>query len=65
VIAPTFGPPSLDRHTQAGLTAGAVTVVRTGLGLAQDVDTPEDLANVQAKPLGRQTAAAVASLIRL
>src|SRR5258708_21333463 len=34
VITPSFGPPSLDRHVQAGLTAGALTVVRTNLGLA-------------------------------
>lgn len=44
VIAPGFGPPSVGRHVQAGLAAGAHTVVCRGLGLALDVDTPADLA---------------------
>jgi 2-phospho-L-lactate guanylyltransferase len=44
VIAPAFGPPSVDRHVQAGLAAGAFTRVVRDLDLALDVDTPADLA---------------------
>jgi 2-phospho-L-lactate/phosphoenolpyruvate guanylyltransferase len=44
VIAPSFGPPSVHRHVQAGITAGAFTRVVPGLDLALDVDTPADLA---------------------
>jgi 2-phospho-L-lactate guanylyltransferase len=62
VIAPGFGPPSVGRHVQAGLAAGAATVVRRELGLALDVDTPDDLAKLQAGRPGRHTAAALASL---
>jgi 2-phospho-L-lactate guanylyltransferase len=62
VIAPTFGPPSLDRHIQAGLAAGAVTVVRTDLGLSHDIDTPHDLAALRKKEPGPHTAAAVKKL---
>lgn len=47
IIAPQFGPPSVGRHVQAGLAVGAHTVVRAGLGLALDVDTPADLALLQ------------------
>jgi 2-phospho-L-lactate/phosphoenolpyruvate guanylyltransferase len=44
VIVPAFGPPSLRRHERAGLSAGALTRVQSGLGLALDIDTPGDLA---------------------
>jgi 2-phospho-L-lactate guanylyltransferase len=47
VIAPAFGPPSLSRHIEAGLAAGALTLVRSDLGLSLDVDTPADLAALQ------------------
>src|SRR5579859_1854319 len=49
VMPPAFGPPSLRRHVQAGLSAGAVTLVRPDLGLAQDIDTPSDLATIPAR----------------
>jgi 2-phospho-L-lactate guanylyltransferase len=56
VIAPAFGPPSVDRHLQAGLAVGAFTHVETGLGLALDVDTPADLAVLCDLPVGLHTA---------
>jgi 2-phospho-L-lactate guanylyltransferase len=62
VIDPTFGPPSLDRHIQAGLAAGAVTVVRTDLGLSQDIDTPHDLAALRTRAPGLHTVAALKNL---
>ncbi|MEA2699088.1 MAG: 2-phospho-L-lactate/phosphoenolpyruvate guanylyltransferase [Myxococcales bacterium] len=62
VIAPAFGPPSVGRHVRAGLAAGAHTVVRAGLGLALDVDTPDDLARLQTAAPGPHTAAALAQL---
>jgi 2-phospho-L-lactate guanylyltransferase len=43
VIAPAFGPPSVERHLAAGLAAGARARKVTDLGLALDVDTPMDL----------------------
>ena len=62
VIAPAFGPPSLARHAAAARAAGALTVVRTGLGLASDLDTPADLARLRlAGGVGRHTAAALAA----
>jgi 2-phospho-L-lactate/phosphoenolpyruvate guanylyltransferase len=63
VIAPTFGPPSLDRHVQAGHAAGALTVVRTDLGLADDIDTPADLAALRKKEPGPRTAAVIKTLL--
>ena len=66
VIAPAFGPPSVDRHLRAGLAAGAFTRVQTNLGLARDVDTPADLAALVdlAEPrVGPKTAAALAALL--
>ena len=57
VIAPSFGPPSVGRHTQAGQAAGAVTIVRRGLDLALDIDTPDDLAALRARPLTGSTGA--------
>ncbi len=64
VIAPLFGQPSVGRHVQAGLAAGAHTVVRVGLGLALDVDTPDDLAALQAARPGAHTADALRSLLQ-
>jgi 2-phospho-L-lactate guanylyltransferase len=57
VIAPAFGPPSVDRHLKAGLSAGALTRVELDLGLALDVDTPADLATLVDRPVGPHTAA--------
>jgi 2-phospho-L-lactate/phosphoenolpyruvate guanylyltransferase len=63
VIAPAFGPPSVDRHLQAGLSAGALTRVVTGLGLAKDIDTPTDLDALADAPVGPRTAATLAALL--
>jgi 2-phospho-L-lactate guanylyltransferase len=52
VIAPAFGPPSVERHVDLGLRAGAFTRVVSGLDLALDVDTPADLATL-AQSAGR------------
>jgi 2-phospho-L-lactate/phosphoenolpyruvate guanylyltransferase len=52
IMAPAFGPPSVDRHFQAGIAAGAFTRVLRGLDLALDVDTPADLATL-AQSAGR------------
>jgi 2-phospho-L-lactate guanylyltransferase len=57
VIAPAFGPPSVARHIQAGLAAGAVTLVRSALGLSLDVDTPADLAALQVAGVRGRTGA--------
>ena len=62
VIVPGFGPPSLQRHVQAGELAGALTRVCADLGLALDVDTPADLAILQSSRPGPSTAAALADL---
>ena len=62
VIAPAFGPPSVGRHVQLGLAAGAHTVIRPRLGLALDVDTPDDLAALPLDRLGPHTAAILAGL---
>jgi len=62
VIVPVFGPPSVQRHVAAGLAAGAFTRVCADLGLALDVDTPEDLANLHTGHPRPHTAAALASL---
>lgn len=43
VIAPSFGPPSVERHLAAGRAAGAFSQRIDGLQLALDVDTPRDL----------------------
>ncbi len=64
VIPPAFGPPSVGRHVQMGLAAGAHTVVRPGLGLALDVDTPDDLAALPRDRLGPHTAAMLAGLLQ-
>jgi 2-phospho-L-lactate guanylyltransferase len=64
VIAPAFGPPSVGRHAQLGLAAGAHTVVRAGLGLALDIDTPDDLAALPTQRLGPHMAAIAAELLQ-
>jgi 2-phospho-L-lactate guanylyltransferase len=56
VIAPTFGPPSVERHTRLAHSAGAATQVIHDLGLALDVDTPPDLAALEDLPVGPNTA---------
>lgn len=56
VIAPAFGPPSVDRHVRAGQHARAVTRVQRNLGLALDVDTPADLAALAEMSVGSHTA---------
>lgn len=43
VIAPAFGPPSLERHLALARAAGAAAIRIDGLGLSLDIDTPEDL----------------------
>ncbi|MGI9149083.1 MAG: 2-phospho-L-lactate guanylyltransferase [Chloroflexota bacterium] len=62
VIPPGFGPPSLQRHVRAGLSAGALTRVCFDLGLALDVDTPADLAALQSSHPRRNTATLLADL---
>ena len=62
VITPAFGPPSVGRHVQMGLAAGAHTVVRAGLGLALDIDTPDDLLALPIDRLGPHMTAVVAQL---
>ena len=63
VIAPSFGPPSVRRHLEAGYTAGARTWLIENLGLARDVDTPPDLASLLDTRVGSHTAAALARLV--
>lgn len=46
VIAPAFGPPSVERHLSLARAAGAHALQVDGLGLSLDVDTPEDLAEM-------------------
>jgi 2-phospho-L-lactate guanylyltransferase len=60
VIVPAFGPPSVDRHLRAGLASGAVARIRTGLDLALDVDTPDDLRALPAAHVRANTEAALA-----
>jgi 2-phospho-L-lactate/phosphoenolpyruvate guanylyltransferase len=62
VIAPGFGPPSVQRHLEAGLAASALTQVRSDLGLALDVDLPDDLAALHPDDVGRHTATALVEL---
>jgi 2-phospho-L-lactate guanylyltransferase len=65
VIVPGFGPPSLQRHIEAGLAAGALTQVCPDLLLALDVDTPADLATLESNRAGPHTTAALAALALL
>jgi 2-phospho-L-lactate guanylyltransferase len=62
VIAPAFGPPSVERHIRTGQAHGATTRVVPGLGLAYDVDTPRDLQLLADLPVGQHTANVVAIL---
>jgi 2-phospho-L-lactate guanylyltransferase len=62
VIAPSFGPPSVRRHLQAGYAAGARTRLIEHLGLARDVDTPPDLTSLLDARVGEHTTAALARL---
>jgi 2-phospho-L-lactate guanylyltransferase len=63
VISPGFGPPSVGRHAQLGLAAGAHTIVRSGLGLALDIDTPDDLRALSRDQTGAHVAAVVPELL--
>jgi 2-phospho-L-lactate/phosphoenolpyruvate guanylyltransferase len=63
VIAPAFGPPSVDRHVSLGRAAGACMRVLSGLDLSLDMDTPEDLTAVLQRPVGRCTAAVLHELL--
>ncbi|HEV7662086.1 MAG TPA: 2-phospho-L-lactate guanylyltransferase [Chloroflexota bacterium] len=63
VMAPAFGPPSVERHLALAYAAGAAVTRLEGLGLALDVDTPADLALLlRAVAPARHTAAALTTL---
>jgi 2-phospho-L-lactate guanylyltransferase len=62
VIAPSFGPPSVDRHLRLGQQSGAATHLVRLPGLALDVDTPADLAALFDAPVGSHTAAVLRDL---
>jgi 2-phospho-L-lactate guanylyltransferase len=47
-LAPSFGPGSHERHRQHAVTAGITTRTVRVPSLALDIDTPEDLAAVEA-----------------
>ena len=49
-IKPRFGPNSLRDHQAAGEQAGLLTCQLVLPGLAQDIDTPEDLAHLARTP---------------
>ena len=55
VIAPAFGPPSVDRHVALAQAAGARTHVLEGLDLSLDVDTPADLRALLHRRVGPNT----------
>jgi 2-phospho-L-lactate guanylyltransferase len=61
VIQPAFGPPSVERHMRLGHAASAVTHVVRNLGLALDVDTPQDLTTLADLPVGPHTAEALSN----
>jgi 2-phospho-L-lactate/phosphoenolpyruvate guanylyltransferase len=63
VIAPAFGPPSLERHLASGRAAGARSRAVANLGLALDVDTPIDLDRLRASHPGGHTAEALGALV--
>jgi 2-phospho-L-lactate guanylyltransferase len=55
LMPPAFGPPSLQRHIDAAKTTGASVTVLTGLELAHDIDTPEDLERLPTIATGTHT----------
>jgi len=57
-MAPSFGPGSLARHAALGRAAGARVHVREIASLGLDVDTPGDMATLQAALADRPDAAA-------
>ena len=46
IIAPAFGPPSIERHLALARAAGAAALRLDDLELSLDIDTPEDLADL-------------------
>jgi len=52
LIQPSFGPNSLHDHEVAGKRAGLPTRQLALPGLAQDIDTPEDLTHLARAPIG-------------
>jgi 2-phospho-L-lactate guanylyltransferase len=64
VIAPAFGPPSVDRHVRAGVAHAALARVESRLGLSLDVDTPADLAALADSPVGGRTAQVLLELLQ-
>jgi 2-phospho-L-lactate guanylyltransferase len=64
VIVPSFGPPSVNRHSRMGDEADAHVRTLEQLGLALDVDTPADLAALADAPVGPHTAEVLADLLR-
>jgi 2-phospho-L-lactate guanylyltransferase len=63
VIAPAFGPPSVERHVGLAQAAGAQAHVLKGLDLSLDVDTPDDLRAVLERPTGRRAATILHELL--
>ena len=63
VIGPAFGPPSVGRHVQLGFAADARTLVRAGLGLALDIDTPDDLRTLSSGRIGAHMAEVLPGLL--
>ena len=59
-ITPAFGPPSVERHRRLALDAHCDVHVLSDLGLALDIDTPDDLAALRTRSdLPRHTRALV------
>ena len=59
---PLTFPAAVATLAMVGAAAGALTLVRSDLRLALDVDTPADLAALQSSHPGPHTAAILASL---
>ena len=62
VLACQFGPNSCARHQEAARAAGLDVVVVRQTGLARDLDRPDDLAWLMARPGGKHTSAFLSSL---
>jgi 2-phospho-L-lactate guanylyltransferase len=62
VIAPAFGPPSVERHLRLGRAAGARAQALSGLQLSLDVDTPADLDALSDRPVPAHTSAFLTTL---